>query len=275
MIELFTDPATLSLISLGDFWFYVAILLSIVISALLSSSYSTDPLFRSMHFWLSISMCLVVLIVNVLLTQRASMGIFRPMLIGRDIFDAITAASPNLSHELRDGVGLLLQRELPSHSWPAVGWAFIIFLIGMASAMNPPPKWEKSNGIDVLNANIPNIIDYSIRSILLSSLFISAMLILITVVLFDLTQLANLERSQGILGEPPAYFKDRSFDAHFFIVIALAPFFFVKAIGKVWQIRYRMIHGGLEGYRPNKLRVLAALYRRKERLKRPVMGNKT
>lgn len=276
MIDVFTDSNVLALLSFADFRFWVAILAALLISWLQSLQLSSDSRFQGMYFWIAIGIFTLFFGVNILLTKLSSMGSYRPWLIGAEIYDYVINIKRTAPEAVMpdDFIQNLLYQRLGHYAWPAFLAAAGVIVLGIVSVVNPPPNWRRGLGVDVLRSDIPNLIDYSIRTVIYQNIFIGAVLVVAMIMLFDLVQLSNLQTQAGAVNEPPMFFKERNFDRRFFVFLALGPFILVTAFGKVWQIRYRMTHGGLTAYRPEELRKLANLYRLYERHLRPILGPK-
>lgn len=273
MIEIFTDPTVIKIITLGDIWFWIAILFSVIIAAFQSARYSKDPVFRSMNFSISIASLIFVILVNVLLTQRAGAAIPRPILIGGPAYDVLVATAKSGLNIPTNGImQKLLYDNLFRNIWPSLIAITVIIFLGTISARNAPPRWVPGLGIDIVQSDIPNIIDYSINSFIRMNIFSSSVLIFSTVVFFDLTHLASIVQKAGNPMEPPLFFQNRSFDMNFFVCLVLCPIFLIKSYQCVWVAKYKMIRGGLTGYRPERLRVHAAMYRKYEATIEPAIG---
>lgn len=273
MIEIFTDPTVIKIITLGDAWFYIAIIISVIIAAFQSSRYSKDPIFRSMNFSISIAFLIFVIFVNVLLTQRAGAAIPRPILIGGQAYDVLVATAKSGLNIPKNGImQKLIYDKLFSNIWPSLIAITAIIFFGVNSARNSPPRWVSGLGIDIVQSDIPNIIDYSILSFIRMNIFTSSVLIFATVVFFDLTHLASIVQKAGNPMEPPLFFQNRSFDMNFFVCLVLCPIFLIKSYQSVWVAKYKMLRGGLTSYRPERLRVHAAMYRKYEATIEPAIG---
>lgn len=274
MLELFTNPDFLGLLTLDKFRVLIAIIIAILFIWFQSCFYSTDRNARSLYFWVGLIVFTMFFVLNVILTQKASSGIYRPYLIGSGLYDEVEAWQKIYGGEISlMEIQERLSLELWRWSWPGVMAAVVIMLVGAYSAKNPPPKWRRGVGVDVIFSEFPNIVNYSIKAIFWQNMFFGLLCAFATVICFDLLQITALADQSIANRAPPVFFQDRVFDYRFFVMLIMAPLLLVVSYGKVWRIRYRMVEGGLVGYRDAEMRKLANMYRSYEQGIKPDLGN--
>ena len=281
MFDLVLDESFLKLLTLAGRGFYIAFFLSLGLLVVQSIRYTRDRKFRQFHFHVGFICANLYFLLNVFFTQRASVVPYRPLLVGSRLYEQVLAylteaadAGTAVMVTTKD-VEQLLFGSFFKHSWPAMACGLVIVGLGLFAARNRPPEWIEGRGIDVVQATIPNLIDYSIKSLFLQGLFISSVLAFVTVVLFDLVQLANLENIRGVSQAEnlPAFFQERKFESQFFVALAISPILLSWSIGTIWRLRYQMTWGADEGYRPDKLRALVMRHRRHQKTVTPELGD--
>lgn len=269
MIEFFLAPDFLNLITLANFTFYVAIFLGLLTIRIFSLVNSPDARFQAFSWYIGIAFLTVYLFVNVMLSQISSTGSYSPFLIGSNLYAEIQGQTPWPSEAE-------IERRLFGswfvEMWPAYLAGLLVVVVGAFSFAWPTPKWAPGLGIDLVDAKVANLVDTTIRRMILRNLLVNMTLLIVTVIFFDLAQLAQESAEHKSVAAQPNVFQQFSFDKRFFVALGVGPVVLAWAIGRTWRLRYRMLYGDLLQYRPSALRRYVADARAQRGREKPDRG---
>ena len=271
MLEILLTPDFLLLITLADARLYLAFGTAFLALLIQSHRFSPDRNFQGLVFRVGLAFLLLFFTVNVFLGELAATGGYRPLLIGRVLYLEASEPGALIMRSINTGrdIERLLFQDLWANTYIFFFVNLIIVILGIHTFYMPTPRWVPTIGIQVVDRDVPEIVNASIVRAVKGNLFVYLALTAMTIGAFDLVHIANLLPRNTTGDTIRSYLAESDVDRRFFVTIIVAPAFFSWAVGTLLQLRYRMIYGDLHGYRQGELNRLVSRYRRWSRRRRP------
>lgn len=283
MGDIISSQEFLKIITLADIRFYIAIALMILWTIFQSRDGTFDSYFRQLNFYIGLVWSLVVLLANTWMSYYAASQSYRPILINSTKWDEISELIANKQLSIDAEFPISLVVSMMSAVGSAIAMSMVIFVIGVASYIYHPPIWHRGRGIDIPTSRPPDVVNYTILTVMMRCGFQSMVVLFLAILSFDVvTWLAKCQSETGIshikidakacggnVGSILDFFKSETFDQRFFVVLGISVFVIPISIGKIWLLHLRMHNDTLGGYQPKDLRRYVLQFRRYQRAIRP------